>query len=100
MRGKVLGRGKIGEAVDHICLTPVGAAGRDVQWLYQRARRLQQGPLSFLAAYRLAEKVRTGDVVLFATRARDGVTRSSTLTVDGTSLAVQEAVLTLPSGVR
>ncbi len=64
-----MGRGTIGEAVDHICLTPVGAAGRDVQRLYRRARRLQHDPLSFLAAYRLTEKVRAEDVVLLATGA-------------------------------
>ena len=64
-----MGRGKIGEAVDHICLTPIGAASADAQRLYRRTRRLQQGPLTFSAARCLAEKVRAGDVVLLATGA-------------------------------
>lgn len=62
-----MGRGKIGEAVDQICLTPIGAAGGDAGRLYRRARRLQQAPLAFSAARRLAEQVRSGDAVLLTT---------------------------------
>lgn len=60
---------KLGAAADQICLLPRGIPAGDVQRLYRAARRLQQVPLTFLAASRLAEVVRSGDVLLLLTGA-------------------------------
>ncbi len=60
---------KLGAITDQICLIPRGTATRDIQRLYRAARRLQKGPLTLLAASRLAEVVRAGDTPLLLTGA-------------------------------
>ncbi|MEE8151627.1 MAG: glutamate cyclase domain-containing protein [candidate division NC10 bacterium] len=60
---------RIGEAADQVCLFPREVQGGIEQRLYRAARRLQKAPLTWLAASRLTEVVRSGDAVVLLTGA-------------------------------